>query len=258
MTSSGTPTDSTPTDSTPNDRAYIHEFISITKQNRAKYMHHMTANWSPLAQEQRHQLCYGVWGVVGSTGAWPQVVNLWEEDGLSGLARSFGTEFAGATLQDPALAKWWAAAADLRSGGFDRILLPHPQTRPIEQLCADDAGGAVYAHELIQVERGGAPDFLDAAMASATDAHGRFGWSLIGAWRTVMRADDECILLWSIPDWQLWAQAEQAIADRSATLLGTADGSVLSRERILLVDAPLSPLRTGRQPNRDDRTGWEE
>jgi hypothetical protein len=28
-------------------------------------MHHMAANWSPLAQEQRHQLCYGVWGVVG-------------------------------------------------------------------------------------------------------------------------------------------------------------------------------------------------
>ena len=48
-----------------NDKVYIHEFINITKQNRSRYMHHMTANWSPIGQEQRHQLCYGVWGVVG-------------------------------------------------------------------------------------------------------------------------------------------------------------------------------------------------
>ena len=51
-----------------NEKVYIHEFISITGQNRARYMHHMAANWSPIAQEQRQQLCYGVWGVVGSTG----------------------------------------------------------------------------------------------------------------------------------------------------------------------------------------------
>ena len=53
-------------------------------------MHHMTANLSPIAQEQRNQLCYGVWGTIGSTGTWPEVVNIWEEDGFDGLARSFG------------------------------------------------------------------------------------------------------------------------------------------------------------------------
>jgi hypothetical protein len=31
---------------------------------------------------------------------------------------------------------------------------------------------------------------------------------------------------------------------------------VTGRHRILLVDAPLSPLRTGRQPNVGDRTDW--
>jgi hypothetical protein len=32
----------------------------------------------------------------------------------------------------------------------------------------------------------------------------------------------------------------------------------IDRERLLLVDAPLSPLRTGRQPRRSDRTDWED
>jgi hypothetical protein len=53
----------------------------------------MTANWSPIAQEPpRHQLCYGVWGVVGSTGRWPEVVNMWEHDGFDGVAIGLGHE----------------------------------------------------------------------------------------------------------------------------------------------------------------------
>ena len=75
-----------------NDKVYIHEFIDIIGHNRANYMHHMTANWSPIAQEERHQLCYGVWGVVGTTGRWPEVVNMWEEDGFDGLAEGLRHE----------------------------------------------------------------------------------------------------------------------------------------------------------------------
>ncbi|MFD0852431.1 hypothetical protein ACFQ07_09370, partial [Actinomadura adrarensis] len=123
-----------------NEKVYIHEFIHITRQNRARYMHHMAANWSPIGQEERNQLCYGVWGVVGSTGPWPQVVNIWEEDGWDGLANSFGIELGNPSLQDPKLAKWWAAAADLRSGGFDRILVPHPENPTITEICAAESG----------------------------------------------------------------------------------------------------------------------
>ena len=50
-----------------NNKVYIHEYIDIIGHNRANYMHHMTANFSPMAQVQRHQLCYGVWGTVGTT-----------------------------------------------------------------------------------------------------------------------------------------------------------------------------------------------
>jgi hypothetical protein len=113
-------------------------------------MHHVAANWSPIGQEQRHQLCYGVWGVVGSTGNWAQVVNFWEEDGFCGLAASFRHELSNARLQDPNLEKWWAAA-ELRSGGSTRILVPHPDTLTVEELCRDGVRGEVYAYELIQV-----------------------------------------------------------------------------------------------------------
>ena len=61
-----------------NDKLYLHEFVDIIGHDRARYMYHMTANFSPMAQRDRQQLCYGVWGVLGSTGRWPEVVNVWE------------------------------------------------------------------------------------------------------------------------------------------------------------------------------------
>jgi hypothetical protein len=237
-----------------NEKVYIHEFIDITKQNRARYMHHMTANWGPIGQEQRHQLCYGVWGVVGSTGRWPQVVNIWEEDGFAGLAASFRQELSNPKLQDPALEKW-AAAADLRSGGLDRILVPHPDTLTIKELCREGVRGEAYAHELIDVAPGTARSLLDVAVENATGDH---GWRLAGAWLTSMRDLDECVLLWAIPSWEEWAAVE---ADESAgrpRLVPKAAPLIRQRQRILLVDSPLSPFRTGRQPSRDDRTDWQD
>ena len=61
-----------------NQKISIHEFIDIVGQARARYMHPMTANWSPIGQRERNPKCFGVWGKLGSTGRLPEVVNLWE------------------------------------------------------------------------------------------------------------------------------------------------------------------------------------
>jgi hypothetical protein len=236
-----------------NDRVYIHEVIDIIGHHRARYMQHMTANWGPIGQEERGQLCYGVWAVIGSTGAWPKTVNVWEHDGWSGLAESFRTEAVGRGAQDPALEQWWARAADFRSGGYDRIVVPAPWTRTIEQLCADGVRGEVYAHEIVAVDPGAAVDLLERAR-DASDLHGRHGWELVGAFTTAMANDDEALLLWAIPTWQQWADGE---GDRD--LLTWRRGIDARRwDRVVMVDAPLSPMRIGRQPARSDRVDWAD
>jgi hypothetical protein len=244
-----------------NDKVYIHEFIDIIGHNRGRYMYHMTANWSPAAQEDRHQLCFGVWGVVGSTGQWPQVVNIWEEDGFEGLARSFGHEFGHRDLQDPKLATWWAAAASLRAGGFDRILVPAPWMPTIEESCAAGTRGVAYAHELIRVPRGTSSDFLEIVRQEGQPALEKFGWVLAGAWETALGDDAECILLWAIPTWEQWAERERARRSDPGLAAWEARQRGLTErgERILLVDSDLSPLRLGRQPARTDRTEeWKD
>lgn len=241
-----------------NDKIYIHEFIDIIGHNRANYMHHMTANWSPIAQEERNQSCFGVWGIVGTTRNFPAVLNIWEEDGFEGLATSFRHELGGLTLQDPKLAKWWQEAAKFRAGGTDRLLVPAPWTRTIEQLCADGVTGEVYAHEQYRTDPGKARDLIERVAQDGEPLLSRFGWVLAGAWETAMVGDSEIFLLWAIPTWEQWAAAEQD--ERGDSPLGRWRRSFYERtsavHRFLLVDAELSPLRTGRQPSRADRRSY--
>ena len=231
-----------------NTRVYIHEFIDIIGHQRANYMQHMTANWSPIGQEQRKQLCYGVWALIGSTGAWPKTVNIWEHESWSGLAASFATEAVGRGAQDPALERWWARAAEFRSGGIDRILVPAPWARGIEELCAAGVRGEVYAHELVTVAPGVAADVPERAR-DASELHARHGWELAGAFTTAMGNDDEALLL--LPG------APGRICSRSKVGPRSGIGAATWR-RVLLVDAPLCPFRTGRQPARSDRMDWQD
>lgn len=245
-----------------NDNVYIHEFIDIRGHHRADYVHHMAANWSPWAQEHRDQKLFGIWSVIGTTGPWPQVVNLWEERGFAGLAESFAGEAVGPGAQDPVLEKWWAKASEFRRGGFDRLVKPAPWSPTIDELCASGAGGVAYAHETISLRADANWDFLDLTRERAVPVYGAHGLTLVGAFATTMVDDDECILVWAIPSWDAWAAFEDGHLPGGDSGLRdwrawSAD-MVTARHRILLVDAPLSPLRTGRQPSRDDQTDWVE
>jgi hypothetical protein len=242
-----------------NECVYIHEFIDIIGHNRANYMHHITANWSPIGQKERNQLCFGVFGTVGSTRIWPEVVNIWEHASWDGLADAFEHEFSHPTLQDPALADWWAEAANFRSRGLDRILVAAPWTRSIEELCADGVTGVTYAHELVTVNPGTATQYLDAVRDLGVDAYREHGLELVCAWRTAMCGESECIVLWAVPAWRTWSDFE-AVQLTDPKLVGWTRATanlVTKLERFLLVDAPLSPLRIGRQPTEADRASYQ-
>ena len=243
-----------------NQKIYIHELIEIRGRARAKYMQHMTANWSPIAQVERDQKCFGVWGTVGSTGRWPQVVNLWEESGWQGLARNFAHETQHPGMQDPSLREWWTVAAEFRRGGVDRILAPAPWSPTADELNAAGVRGDFYAHELVRLHPGAAGEFLERVREQAIAAHEALGLTLVGAFRTAMSNQSECLLLWAIPSHVEWAElelAEDADGELAAWRKACRETTV-AWERTLLVEAPTSTLRLGRQPSQADRRPLEE
>ena len=237
-------------------RVYIHELIDIIGNNRARYLHHMTANWGPIGRAERHQLCFGVWGVVGSTGRWPAVVNLWEYESWEAIGANFGVELASPSMQDPSLAEWWAVAGSLRSGGVDRILVAPDWSPSIGELCAEGAVGAAgYCHELVRCAPGAAPELLESVRQGALPAYAQAGLVLVGAFARAMADDDELLLIWSFRDWATWARFEERSLEDSPVRAWRAEvrPEVASWERVLLVDAEFAPLRTGRQPEASDR-----
>lgn len=245
-----------------NDCVYIHEYIDIIGHNRENYMYHMAANWSPGAQRDRDEYCYGVWALLGTTLRWPMTVNMWErQGGWDGFARSVKTETDGVAGQDPRLKKWWSQAAEFRRGGRDRVLLPAPWTRTIGQLCDDGVKGVAYAHEMIKVRPGSAREFLERAREGAIAPLGKYGWELAGAFTTAMVDDDEALLIWSIPEWKNWSEGEAAhVADDDVLTWRSSVRDIVTKwQRILLTDSDLSPMKLGRQPAFSDRVdGWED
>jgi hypothetical protein len=244
-----------------NNKVYIHETIDIIGHNRAAYLYHVSANYSPIAQEKRNQLCFGIWGVVGTTKKWPEAIILWEEDGFEGMARAFRDEFDHPNLEDPELEKWEAEAAVYRSGGVTRRLVPAPWTRTIEELCADGVRGEAYAHERVTTQPGRSLELLELVRDRGALVYQKFGWELVGAWETAMVDDSECWLLWAIPRWEHWADFEKAQRRDKQVLAWRDDARQVTTSwyRFLMAESPLSPLRTGRQPRRDDRLDdWQE
>jgi len=242
-----------------NDKIYIHEFIDIIGHNRARYMHHMTANWCPVGRAERKMLCFGVWATVGSTGRWPEVVNMWELDGWEGLAANFSHELTGSGLQDESLVQWWSIAAELRRGGVDRIVVPEPWSPTIEELVDRDVRGVAYAHELVTMPVGTVRRFLDAVDEVGRQTIEELGMHCVGAFRVAMTNDHEAIVIWALPTWESWVEYERAWdGDALATWRARLVALGADVRRTLMVDAPLSPMRTGRQPEVEDRRPLDE
>jgi hypothetical protein len=140
-------------------------------------------------------------------------------------------------------------------------MVPAPWTRSIEELCADGVRGEVYAHDRLAVRPGTAGAYLQLLKDHGLAVHERYGWVLAGAWETLMVDESECFVIWAIPTWEAWVDYEKS--RHSDPELGrwssAARELVTSTSRILMIDSPLCPFNTGRQPQRSDRTEpWDE
>ena len=245
-----------------NDKVYIHEFIDIIGPNRARYMHHMTANWCPVAREERNQLCFGVWGTVGSTGRWPEVVNMWELDGWDGLVANFGHELTPRLVAGPVAGRsggrWPPTCA---AGASTASWCPSRGPIPIESSTARGVRGEVYAHELFTTPPGRSPAVLE-QLARPGPAGGR-GAGPRRAWAPSTWP-------WSTTP-SAWPSGPCPTGRPGPPTSGPGDPAARcgrgpsgwprpasGSSRTLLVDAPLAPLRLGRQPLASDRRPLDE
>ena len=105
--------------------------------------------------------------------------------------------------------------------------------------------GAAYAHEIVTLPPGNAPDFLEALRDVGRSAVEAVGLTLVGAFQVAMTADAGCIVIWAIPDWGTWTRFEQEQHENPLKRWRHALTDLrASWRRTLLVDAPLAPYAT--------------
>jgi hypothetical protein len=173
---------------------FLHEVIDIVGRGGRAYMEHTVAFDAGSAAAGGLDLL-GTWEVVGTTGRWPQVVNVWEIAGWDGWAR-----LAQRTNVDKAanteLAEWWDEAYQRRSGGFDRLLRGGPGCPTRADLAAAHVEGTWFVHELSEVRPGAGPEYLAAVAEQRVPAMADRGITLVGLYDSVL-VDTEVCTIWA-------------------------------------------------------------
>jgi hypothetical protein len=164
---------------------YLHEYIDIVGEGAMRYMEHTVAFDTDRAADRGLALV-GTWYTMGSTGRWPQVVNLWEcIDGRSGWRRLMESTNLRRT-QNESLNEWWREALKTRTGGFDRLLGAAPGCPSLSALRDSGLTGSVFVHELSQVRPGAALDYLAAMRDEWQPVAADYGHAVVGLYEVLM------------------------------------------------------------------------
>jgi hypothetical protein len=179
----------------PERNLYLHELIDIVGEGAMRYMEH-TVGFNAEGAADRGLELVGTWYTMGSTGRWPQVVNLWESvDGWSGWRRLMEATNLRRT-QNPELVEWWQEALKTRTGGFDRLCGAAPGCPSLAELRGNGVTGSVFVHELSEVRPGAALDYLAAVRESRLPLLADYGHELVGLYEVLM-TDVEVLTIWA-------------------------------------------------------------
>jgi hypothetical protein len=208
---------------------FLHEVVDIVGEGARPYMELMVrTNTDSIAD--RGMKLFGTWQVVGMTGRWPQVINMWAIDGWEGWRRSL----VAANLkraENKALKDWWDDAYRHRSGGFDRLLQAHTVA---------SARGELFVHEISTVKPGAGPDYLAALGEQWAPVAAEHGHTLVGSFE-VLFTDTEVVTVWatSLDDHIAFESGD----DERVSGWRAASRQFLTRWREeLMVPGPGSPL----------------
>lgn len=175
---------------------YLHETIDIAGTGQDAYVAAVVQRAAHSEKVGLSRLV-GCWRVVGSTGRWPQVVNLWEMDGWAHWADGLERQFL-PDKRDAHLGPWWTAVAEWRRGGFDRILVPAAGCPTHADLVASAARAWVCEQTITRARAGCATALVDATIEVLAPLLARQRIRLLGAYTVPMR-DDEIVTLTAAP-----------------------------------------------------------
>ena len=189
----------------------------------------------------------GTWYTMGSTGRWPQVVNLWEcVDGWESW-RALMERTNLQRTRTPELEEWWRRALEVRTGGVDRLLAGAPGCPSFADLRRADVHASVFVHELSRCRPGVALDYLAALREEWQPVLEEYGHGLVGLYE-VLLTDREVLTIWATDPaghCALQAAATEATDDRITRWRARAREFLTTWREELMTPHPKTLLSAG-------------
>lgn len=224
---------------------YLHEYIDIVGEGAMPYME-LTAKRAADDASGGTLDLVGTWYTMGSTGRWPQVVNLWEcVDAWEGWRRLMERTNLRRT-QTPELEAWWRRALEVRTGGFDRLLAGAPSCPSLADL-RGRVHASVFVHELSRCRPGAALDYLAAVHEEWQPVLADYRHHVVGLYE-VLLTDTEVMTIWAT-DPASHCDLQRAAADGEDDRIG--EWRSRAREYLtewreeLMTPHPATPLSAG-------------
>lgn len=179
---------------------FLHETVDIVGQGQYEYMEHVRRE--PVQRMPSMMSLQGTFFVcaVGG-GRWPQVVNIWDigPDGWDGWARN--VDRLNLKRRSAFYGDWWDAAAQWRSGGFDRLCGAVPGSPSTAEIAAAGIRGSLFVQELHTVRPGAALDYLAAVVEERVPVLVDHGHRAVGLYE-VLGSLTEVVMVWAttVPD----------------------------------------------------------
>jgi hypothetical protein len=223
-------------------KIYLHEAMRTVPGKEEPYMASVlgiTQRPGREGREDHRQL--GLFRTAETSGDWPLGINIWEHSWAS-QTDALKRQFADAQ-RDTAMEDWWNRNLHLRSGGYDRLLVPTTYTLDAAGLEAAGVRGRVFLHEILWLPFGRAPEYLEAFETRFLPAARRYDWQLVGAYRVAMRPR-QVLTLFAFREWSDMARLLEARESdpELRDWFAYRDRLVQELEELVLLPGRLNPL----------------
>jgi hypothetical protein len=181
-------------------KIYLHETISFRPGTLERYVAELTRTWKRV-EELDGVRNVGVWRTLGTSGAWHELVLLWEVEDWHHWARLH----AGPNPPHAGVVDWLDRDWGWRTGGYGRIMEPSAYTPDLETLLTHGPRGAVYIHEIIQVVPGKKAEYLARFERDWLPVTRKAGRELVGAY-TILESNLQVLVILAMPDLETHAR----------------------------------------------------
>jgi hypothetical protein len=211
---------------------FVHETVSCRSlQARDRYQ--------DIAKTMKGFTLVGTWQVVGMTGRWPTVFNIWQVPGAWSGWAAFLERTYGAVRRD--MDVYFDQFDEVRTGGEDFLMTGVPWSPLVGDLVDEGVTGTLFVHEVTKVRPGAGREYLTAAEHQWRPVAQEHGHRLVGMYEALM-SDTTVVTLWAtdvehhislmtsedprIANWRSTARAY--CTDWHEQLLSPASGTLLS------------------------------